>query len=542
MRLWSMLNDLRYAVRSLGRSPAFTTISVLCLALGTGANTAVFSLLDAALIRTLPVPEPERLSIVEAIAGPGRGGSSFSYPVFRHLRDQGSAVADLFAYARADVSLSAESVTDAPDGLSVSGNYFAALGVQPALGRTFSSPDEAVIVLSHRYWRARFQSNPAIVGQRITLNGLPFTVAGVLPRGFYGTEIGRSPDVFVPLTLRDRLVPGAPGLMQPNRFWLRVMARLKPGVTGQQVSGQLQALYQQYVDGLGGTVAPGLRRVLQQRRIGLLPGAHGAFGIGEQFGRPLRILMATAGAVLLIACVNVAGLLLTRGIARRREVAIRLALGAGRRRLMRELIAESAILTIAGTAAGLVVGAWCANALTAFLADRVLEVSLDRRMLAFAVVTAVVTVTVFGIGPALRATREDLTPVFRAGRILTRRGRWSGRLLLPVEVALTLVLLVGAGLFVRTLVNLRTMDPGFRGDHVAVATMNPGLNRYSPERVRTFYAELLTRAGALPGARSAALADPPLLAGTYVDGFSVPGSTGSVEDPRARRTGHPAGP
>ena len=523
-----MLNDFRYALRSLLKSPAFTTVSVLCLALGIGANTAVFSLLDAALLRTLPVPEPERLAIVEGLAASGRGGSSFSYPVFRHLRDHGHAVADVFAYARADVNLSAETVSDAPDGLAVSDNYFAALRVQPALGRAFSSPDEAIIVLSHRYWRARFQGNPAIVGRSITLNGLPFTVAGVLPRGFFGTEVGRSPDVFIPLALRDQLLPGGPGLMQPNRFWLRVMARLKPGVTEQQAAAQFQALYQKHVDELGGTVAPGLRRFLQQRRIALAPGARGPFSIGEQFGRPLRILMATAAVVLLIACVNVAGLLFTRGMARRREIAIRLALGAGRRRVMRQLLMDSAVLAIAGSAAGLLVGVWSANALTTLLADRVLEVSLDRRMLVFTLLTSVITTVVFGLGPAMRSARTDLTPAFRAGLTSVRSGRPLGRLLLPVQVALTLFLLVGAGLFVRTLVNLRTMDPGFRTDHVVVATVNPRLSRYSPERTRTFYAELLNHARALPGVQAAAVADAPLLAGTYVDGLSFEGSADNV--------------
>ncbi len=524
-----MLQDLRFAVRSLAKSSAFTAVSLLCLALGIGANTAVFSLLDAVLLRPLPVPEPDRLAIVEGLAASGRGGSSFSYPVFRQLRDQGSAAGDVFAYARADVNISAESVTDAPDGLSVSDNYFAALGVQAALGRTFTSPDEAVVVLSHRYWRARFQGNAAIVGQRITVNGLPFTVAGVMPRGFFGTEVGRSPSVFVPVALRDQLAPGGPTLMQPNRFWLRVMARLKPDVTRQKAAAQFQTLHERYVDEFGGTLSAGTRRFLQQRRIAVVPGAQGPFGLGEQFGRPLRILMATAAAVLLIACVNVAGLLLTRGVARRREISIRLALGAGRRRVMRQLLLESVVLTMAGGAAGVLVGVWWANALTTLLVDRVVEVSLDGRMLAFATMTSVITVIAFGVGPALRSTRADLMPAFRVGLTSTRPGRRLGQLLLPVQIAITLCLLVGAGLFLRTLVNLRTMDTGFLGDHVVVATLNPGLSRYSSERVRTFYEELLNRTGALPGVESVALADAPLLGGAYIDGLSFAQSTESAE-------------
>ncbi len=225
-----MWSDLRYALRSLGRSPGFTAVSILCLALGIGANTAIFSLLDAALLRTLPVAEPDRLIVVESRDPSGRGGSSFSYPMFRHLREHAAAAADVFAYARLDVNLSADSLTDAPAGLVVSDNYFSALRVQPAIGRTFATPDEAIVVLSYRYWRARFHGDRGVVGRGITLNGLPFTIAGVGPRGFFGTEVGRSPDIFVPLALRDRLSSVGPRLAQPNSFWLRVMARLGPGV------------------------------------------------------------------------------------------------------------------------------------------------------------------------------------------------------------------------------------------------------------------------------------------------------------------------
>jgi predicted permease len=248
-----------------------------------------------------------------------------------------------------------------------------------------------------------------------------------------------------------------------------------------------------------------------------------------QFGRPLRILMAAAAAVLLIACVNVAGLLLTRGVARRRDIAIRLALGAGRGRLMRHVLVESVVLTIAGSAAGLLAGVWSANALTALLADRVIDVSLDRRMLAFTALTSAITVLVFAIGPALKSTRTDLTPAFRAGLTSIRSGRPLGRLLLPIQVALSLSLLVGAGLFVQTLVNLRTTDSGFHGDDVVIATLNPALSRYSTERVGAFYSELLDRTRALPGVQSAAIADAPLLGGMYVDGLSVKGSADNVE-------------
>ena len=524
-----MWSDLRYALRSLGRSPGFTAVSILCLALGIGANTAIFSLLDAALLRTLPVAEPDRLIVVESRDPSGRGGSSFSYPMFRHLREHAAAAADVFAYARLDVNLSADSLTDAPAGLVVSDNYFSALRVQPAIGRTFATPDEAVVVLSYRYWRARFHGDRGVVGRGITLNGLPFTIAGVGPRGFFGTEVGRSPDIFVPLALRDRLSSVGPRLAQPNSFWLRVMARLGPGVATQQAAAQLQGVLQTYVTGVGGSVSPGLLRFLQQRRLSAGPGAKGPFSIGEQFGTPLLILMATAGAVLLIACANVAGLLLARGLSRRREIAIRLALGAGQGRLIRQFLTESVVLAIAAGGFGLLAGVWSAQALSAFLADRVLELSLDRRMLGFALAASAITALLFGAAPAMRAARADLTPSLKPGSSTVRAGRRLGWLLVPAQVALSLLLLVGAGLFIRTLTNLRTMDAGFQGDRVVIATVNPGLNGYTTDRIRAFYAELVTRAAALPGVEAAAIADAPLLGGTYIDGFSIEGSPGSAE-------------
>ena len=326
-----MANDLRYALRSLAANPVFTAVSVLCLALGIGANTAIFSLLDAALLRSLPVPEPGRLVVVETVNPSGRGGSSFSYPLYRHLREHGAATADVFAYGRLDANLSAGAWTDAPTGLVVSDNYFSALGVQPAIGRLLGSPsDEAAVVLSHRYWQTRFDGDPAIPGRAVMVNGLPFTVAGVTPRGFFGTEVGRSPDLFVPLALRDRISPGAARLPMPNHFWLRVMGRLMPDAGTATAAAQLQAAHQGYVVAEGGRMSAGTRRHLEQQRLALVSGARGPFSIGQQFGRPLQILMTAAGAVLLIACANVATLLLVRGTARRREIAIRMALGASR--------------------------------------------------------------------------------------------------------------------------------------------------------------------------------------------------------------------
>jgi predicted permease len=512
-------HDLRYAVRTLRRSPGFAIAVILCLSLGIGANTAIFSLLDAALLRPLPVGNPDELVVVQTPGAGARRSSSFSYPSFDFMRERVRSAAEIFAYGRLSINLSASGVTDGASGLLVSRNYFPALRVQPVKGRAFAADDDAVVVLTDRYWRARFNADESVVGRVMTLNGVPFAIVGVAPRGFFGTVVGDAPDLFVPLDLRDRLSDSGPRLAQQNSFWLTVMARLAPGVTRQQAEAEISARHQEYVQQIGGTVSAGLRRFLEQRRIVLAPGARGDSGIGREFEVPLFVLMAAVCMVLLIGCANIATLLLTRGTARGREMAVRLAIGATRGRLVRQLLTESAVLSAVGGGLGLLLGVWSANSLTAFLADRVLEVSLDGRVLGFTIVTSVAAAVLFAVAPALRATRIDLTlkstgPSRRAG---------LGRLLVPAQVALSLTLLMGAGLFIRTLGNLRALDRGFQGDDVVIATLNPGLSRYTPERAKAFFDELLEHASRLPGVTAATVADAPLLSGTYIDGLGVEG-------------------
>ncbi len=524
---WTLLDqlrqDLRYAFRTLLRSPAFTVVAVLCLALGIGANTAIFSLVDAALLRMLPVADPERLVVVQSL-DPSGGYMGFSYPQFVYLREHASAVAAMFAYEATSLNLSAGNLTDAPKGLLVSDNYFSALGVQPAIGRGFTPSDEAVAVISYRFWQTRFHADPAIAGRAVMLNGLPFAVIGVAPRRFFGVEVGNSPDVFIPLAWRDRLLPGPPLLPQPNSFWLNVMARLRPDVPVAQAAAQTDVVYHQ---GINEQALPGrLARFLQQRRITFISGAKGMSSIAR-FSTPLLILMTVVSLVLLVACANVANLLLARAAARRKEIAVRLAIGAGRARLVRQFLTESLALSAGGGTLGLLFGVWSARALTGFLTNRVLDVSLDVRVFGFTLLVSVLTGLLFGAAPGFRASRVDLTPAFKGEAASTSPGRRArlGRLLLSGQVAMSLLLLTGAGLFIRTLANLRTMDAGFRGDHVLLATLNPGLSRYSPERTNAFYADLLQRVSAIPGVRSASLADAPLLGGSSVDGLSVEGAT-----------------
>ena len=523
--------DLGYTARMLRRNPGFAVAAILTLALGIGANTAIFSLVDAVLLRSLPVPEPQRLVVLSTVTPRGDGRSNFSYPQFAYLREHAAPVSDIFAFAPIDLNLGAGHLTDAPSGLLVSDNFFSVLGVAPALGRGFVAGDNAVAVISHRFWRGRFGGDPAAAGRSVLINGLPFTVVGVAPRRFFGVEVGKSPDVFVPLAACDRLRSGTPRLPMQNAFWLDVMTRLKPDVQAQHATERLNIVYQQAINEAGGAIRPNLARFLRERRVVLTPGAHGRRGIGEQFRTPLLILMTVVCLVLLIACANVANLVLARAAARRREMAIRLALGAGRGRLLRQFLTESLVLSAAGAALGLMLAVWSSRALTVFFGDRVVDTTLDTRILAFTLVTSVLSAVLFGAAPALRASRPDVAEAFRGESLRDGRGsRWrAGRFLVVGQVSISLVLLIGAGLFIRTLGNLRALDPGFRGDDVLLATVNPGLSRYTPERTGVFYADLLQRVAALPGVRSATVADSPLLGGQFIDGFSVEGSTQAAE-------------
>lgn len=535
--LETVLQDLRFAFRLLVKDRWFSAATVIVLALAIGANTAIFSLADAALFRMLPVAEPDQLVGVRNLDPRGRGGrGTFSYPQYTYLRDHADAVAGILAYAPINLNLSAGAVTDAPEGLLVSANYFSVLGVQPAIGRGFAEADEPGVILSHGFWQRRFAGDPAIAGSSIMLNGLPFTIVGITPRRFFGAEVGKSPDVFVPLGMRDRLVPSGsshPGLLSLNIFWLNVMARLRPDVTAEEAAARTNVVYQQGTSVQASAMRPNLVRMLQQRQVVFTPASRGTQSIATQFGTPLLVLMTVVSLVLLIACANVANLLLVRAEARRREIAVRLALGAGRVRLFRQFVTESLVLSAAGGLFGLVFAVWSSRALAGVLTHDALDVSLDLRVLGFTLMVSAVTGLIFGALPALGAMRTELTAEFRGevSRGGTARRSNSSRFLVSVQVAIALLLLVAAGLFIRTLGNLRAIDPGFDGTDVLLATVDPGLSRYTPERLQSFYSELLDRVLALPDVRSASLADAPLLreSHAYIDGVSVKGSDEAAE-------------
>ena len=525
-----MWSDVRITLRTLRKSPAFTVSAVLCLALGMGANTAIFSLADAALFRMLPVTAPEQLVALQVVNPRGPGPPNFSYPQYAFLRDHADALAGILAYATIDIHLSTDTTTESPTGLVVSHNYFSVLGVRPAIGRVFTPQEADAAVLSYGFWQRRFDADPAVVGRGVVLNGLPFTIVGVTPREFFGTEVGKSPDVYVPLESRDRLAASAAQLTRPNSFWLAVLARMRPDIPAPEAAARVNTVYQQANSEQAARMRPALLRSLQQQRLVFAPGSKGLRGIGTQFRTPLLTLMTVVSLVLLIACANVANLLLVRADARRREIAVRLALGAGRIRLLRQSLAESLVLTAAGGALGLLFALWGVRALTGVLTQYTLNVTLDGRILGFTVVASAITGLVFGAIPAARAMRTELTTTFRrdiASDMDQRRSR-AGRVLVSSQVAISLLLLVGAGLFIRTLGNLRAIDHGFDGTDVLLATVKPGLSRYTPERANALFAELLGRVAALPGVRSASLADAPLLGVTVVDGLSVAGSSDSI--------------
>jgi predicted permease len=409
----------------------------------------------------------------------------------------------------------------------VSDNYFAILGVQPALGRMLAPGDEMAAVISHRFWQSRFGADPAVIGRTVILNGLAFTVIGVTPPQFFGVEVGKSTDVFLPLTMRDRLSPGEPSLPRYNSFWLDVMGRLQPQVAIEQARSEAELYYQQSSSDqvLGPGMNPRLVQFLRSRHVSVATADKGLSRLRAQFRRPLQILMVVVALVLLIACANVASLLLARGTARRKEMAVRLALGSGRARLLRQLMTESMVLTGAGGLLGLLFASWGVTALMGLLDQTVLDVSPDARVLWFALAVSIVTGLLFGAAPAARSARQDLTSGLKDQAAVSEQGRRLDprNLLVAGQVGLSLLLILGAGLFLRTLVNLKNLDNGFRGDNVLLVSLNPGLSRYTPQRTHSFYDQLLERVQELPGVISASVADQPLLAGAYYLGVSVEG-------------------
>jgi putative ABC transport system permease protein len=518
----SVAKDLLYALRVLRRNPGFTAAVVLSLGLGIGANTAIFTLLDAVLWRMLPVRDPEHLLVVGLQRG-ADAGTGFNYSGYRLLHEN-NGLADVAGYTTAPINVSVDGPPEPSiQGQLVSGGYFPLLGVNPAIGRTLGPDDDRVpnghpvVMLSHGYWERRFARDSSIVGRTIRLSAVPFTIIGVTPAEFFGVETGTAPDVFLPLMMQPTVMPSFENLLdQPivNRSWVQAIARTRPGVTPEQAAAAMDAARQSQED-LQGRAPQGKGPTGPPAKFVLTPTA-AVSSLRQQFSRPLFILLAMVGVVLLTACANTANLLLARASARRPELAMRLALGAGRHRLMRQLLVEAVLLAALGGVCGLLLARWTTRLLLLFMSTGRTPISLDLapnlRIMMFTAAVSIVTGVLFGLAPAWRATRIDLIPALKNVRNSLTRGLGPGRILAVAQLALSLLLLVGAGLFVRSLQKLSGDEAGVARQSVVILRVEPkgSDQRNIPgtsERLDRTYRELIRRTREIPGVRFASMAN-----------------------------------
>jgi predicted permease len=509
-----LIQDLRFGARMLTKNPGFTLIAALTLALGVGANTAVFSLLDASLFRALPVKDPRQLVFVQRVFSGARIRNDFPTSAFERLRELNHSFSGMAAYQSAPISGTVADQAEMLRGDFVSSDYFDVLGIGAAVGRTFTAEDDRpgslpVAVISFGYWKRRFAQDRAAINKVILLGKVPVNVVGVTPPGFSGlTVAGKPPDVFLPMSLRSQLA-----LKDLDRFAIgraedlhRIVARLKPGVGSEQARAELDSAYQHFLAQAAGADQHGNH----SEKIGLKPGFRGDEELSQDVALELRILASVVGIVLLIASVNVAGLLLARGAGRASEIAVRLAVGASRFRLVRQLLTESVLLAALGGALGLLLAKWGARAFGVALSHGLntpnTEYSPDTRALAFTAAVSLLTGVFFGLTPALAATRIDLNTILKGSEGGAKSRYVLGKSLVVAQVALSLALLIGAGLMIRSLRQLYGVDTGFERDKVLTLMAYPALLGYEREREVNLDRELLDRINALPGVQSASLA------------------------------------
>jgi predicted permease len=530
----SILSDARHALRVLWKSPAFTGVAVASIALGIGANTSIFMLLDQIVLRPLPIERPQEL-VQLRIDGTFNGnswgdGTEIAYPMFRDFESHNSVFTGLFARFPWDMHLNMGGTTERVNGELVSGSYFSTLGVPAALGSVIGrSEDRAqgahpVAVLSFDYWKSRFNGDPHVIGRKVTLNGHPFTIIGVAREGFTGIDVGAATQVFVPMMMKPQLTPGWNGLEERRVRFARVFARLRPGVNATQAQAALQPYFksireEELKDKALANISQYTRQEFRRASLEVVPVPQGHSGMRDYLERPLWTLMAIVVGVLLIACANVAGLLVARGMARQREIAIRLAVGGSRARVVQQLLVESAMLGVLGGVAGLLVATWGSALLLGAFIDPEAVVSIsatpDTRILVFNFCLALLMSLVFGLVPALQATRPELAATLKeqSGGVVGGGPVRLRKSLVVVQVALSLLLLIGAGLFVRSLRNLLAQHPGFETTNLITFMVDPSLNAYSPERTKQFANTLVERLSALPSVKSAAIGGIALLEG-----------------------------
>jgi predicted permease len=520
----TLIQDLRYGLRQLRRNPGFTAVATIILALGIGGNAAIFSFIDALILRMLPVQHPQAL----VLFGPGDGSGNsdyfpnddmnlFSFSIYREMQKENGVFSGVASFGSFENGIHGNV---GPSGNlepmeveAVSGTYFNVLGVKPMLGRVFTDVDDRMLgghpiaVISYGWWNNRFSRDPSILGKRITIGSTVYTIVGVAPPGFFGTVVGRSPDLWVPLQMEDLISRGPHKLNDKFYRFLDIMARLRPGVARTQAAANVNLILKNILHEYAGA-RPSRAELEDIRRahITLNPAATGMSFLRQSFSEPLWILMAMVGLVLVIACANVANLLLARGTARQREIAVRMAVGAGRSRLIRQLLTESLLLGGVGGALGVLFAEWACRFLLSVVSHTqnvlALDVSPDARVFAFTLVVSVGCSVLFGILPALRSTRVALTPALKEGRgtALAHDRSPLGKALIISQVALSLVLLVGAGLFIRSLMNLANVNMGFNGRGVLVLSVDPSATGYSDEpRLDAMYREVEQRVDALPG-------------------------------------------
>lgn len=523
----NFFKDMKYGLRMLRRSPGFTAVAVLSLALGIGANTAIFTFVNALILRNLPVEDPKALVLFGPGDASGNSGgfpngemNLFSYPMYREVQQKNQAFSGVAAFnsfwngLRGTVGSNGNLEPMAVQ--LVSGTYFNVLGVNPVLGRVFTDADDQtlggqpVAVISHKWWAGRFGRDPGILGKPVTIGDTVYTIIGVTPPAFFGTNVGQAPDLWIPLQMNDLITRGPHKISDKFYRSLDIIARLKPGVGVAQAGANVNLLLNQILQEYAGP-RPTRAQMgdIQKAHIEINPAANGISFLRNQFEKPLWMLMAMVGLVLLITCANIVNLLLARSAARSREIAVRMALGCPRWRLIRQLLTESVVLAVFGGGLGVLLASWA----THFLLTRMsrgphiipLDVSPDARVLAFTLLVSLATAIFFGILPALRSTRIGLTPSLKEGRgALTSHSRNTlGKAMIVSQVALSVVLLVGAGLFLRSLINLVNVNTGFEKQGVILFDLDPAATGYNDEpRLANLYRQVEERVDALPGVRA----------------------------------------
>lgn len=549
-----LLADLRFALRTFGRAPLFVMIAVLSLAFGIGANTAIFSLTDQLLVRSLPVVNPEQLVLLSAQGqhyGSNQGWNRISYPMYADFRDHNSVFSGMFCFRELDLSVAYSGRTERISGEAVSGNYFPVLGIKPVLGRLFTAADtlyqgtNPVAVLSYNYWLNRFAGNPKVVGSKLLINGYPYTIVGVVQQGFSGTDPGRAPQIRVPILMAKQLG----GYLDPNdrrSRWVTAFGRLKTGITAAQARASLQPYFHQILqmevqEPAFAKASPEMKAAFLRMSMDVLPGAKGRSYLRRQFSKPLLVLVAIVGLVLLIACANVANLLIARATARQKEIAVRLAMGSSRARIIRQLLVESVLLAAAGGASGLFLAVVIDAVLLRLLPPSSVPIALSAmphwRVLLYNVGISLLTGILFGLAPALQSTRPDLARTLKdqAGAVAGGASTGMRKVLVVAQIALSLLLLISAGLFIRSLQNLKDLDPGFNTSNLLAFKLDPTSSGYNRERTHALYDQLRDSLAGIPGVESVGFAVMPVLEGdewdqwVTVEGYTL--KSGELPDP-----------